>query len=789
MPDTPTCEGSAAELVSASEALSELQKVLESQRFSNLERLRNFLRYVVEETLSGRSDQLKEMVIAMEAFGRDGSYDPRLDATVRVQAGRLRLALKEYYETQGRDDPVIIGIPKGSYAPVFLRRQGRIGPSLPEAGPSIQLPPFLPRKAMILLGFAAAALAATGIGVGVLLYAHRAPALTDKDTIVLADFANTTGDPVFDGALKQALSVGLEQSPFLNILSDQKIAAELLLMGRAPNQTMAPEVARELCQRVGGKVMLSGSIGKLDNLYVIGVTAANCATGDTLDREQVRAESKAHVLKALDEAASRLRAKLGESLTSVQKYDTPLEQATTPSLPALQAYSAAIKARRANDNSSSILLFQRAIELDPNFAMAYSRLGVTYFGVGQPTRARDYSAKAFQLRGRVTEHERLYIESHYYHFATGQLEKAAQVYEQWKQLYPHDSVPSGNLAVIGCNFGNYEAGVAEYGEALRKDPDASYSYTDLAEALLNLNRVAEASAVLEEMQRRKLESVDTLFTGYLRAFLRDDGAEMQRQLAAGAGNPTAQTFLFFMQSDTEAYHGRLAAAREFTQDAVAWAIRAEANEMGAVWQINAALREAEFGNSVLAAQQADAALALSSGKDVRTLAALTFARASQGSRARQMASELEKEFPSDTMLHTYWLPTIEAAIEIDRNNPAGALGQLRPAMPYELGQPPPFQPMLLGPIYPAYLRGQALLIERQGGAAAVEFRKLIDHPGVVMNYPLAALARLGLARSYALQNDSANARASYGEFFALWRDADPGIPVFQQAKAEYLRLK
>jgi tetratricopeptide (TPR) repeat protein len=527
----------------------------------------------------------------------------------------------------------------------------------------------------------------------------------------------------------------------------------------------------------------------LGNLYIIGLTASNCATGDTLVKEQVRAEGKPYVLKALDQAAIDLRAKLGESLASVRKYDTPLEQATTPSLPALQAYSAAIQARRTSDDGSSIPLLERAIELDPSFAMAYSRLGVAYFGLAQFARAQESSAKAFQLRSRVSEHERLYIEAHYYHFALGQLEKAAQVYAQWEQMYPHDPVPSGNLAVIDCAFGNYDAAVTEYRQALRKDPNMSYGYTNLAEALLNLNRVPEATAVLDEMQRRKLESVDTRFVAYLRAFLQGDKAEMERQLSTATGNSTAQTFLFFAQANTEAYYGRVDKAREFTQDAVAWAIRSGTNEIGAVWQVNGALREAEAGNFSNSAQQAAGALALDGGKNVRTLAALAYARAGQAVRARGLALELEKQFPFDTLLHAYWLPTITAAIELSQHSPAKALEYLQAAAPYELGQAPPFQPTLLGPMYPPYLRGQALLLAKDGGAAEAEFRKIIDHPGVIMNYPLGALARLGLARAYALQNDTAKARSAYQEFFVLWRDADSDIPIFQEAHAEFNRLQ
>ena len=419
--------------------------------------------------------------------------------------------------------------------------------------------------------------------------------------------------------------------------------------------------------------------------------------------------------------------------------------------------------------------------------MAYALLGSVYFGQGQPELAGENEQKAFLLRDRASERERFYIESHYYHFSTRQLEKTAQVYEQWRQIYPRDWYPSCGLGIIHSVYGDYENAVNDFRASLEKDPTISINYLNLAQALFNLGRIEDAGAVLDEMQKRKLDTQDA--TRYLLAFLRGDTPEMERQVSAAAGNLGAATFVFFAQSDTEAYHGRLAKAREFTQEAVAAAIRSDAKETAAVWQADAALREAEFGNFTQAVQQAAGALTISNSKDVRVLAALAFARGGRVAQAQTMAAELKERFPNDTLLNAYWLPTIVAAIELEQHNDARALDDLQAASPYELAQPSPFPPAQLGPMYPVYLRGAAFLLGRRGSEAASEFHKIVSHPGVVVNYPLGALAHLGLARAYVLQHDQAKARIAYQEFLSLWKEADPAIPVLRQAKTEYAALQ
>jgi Tfp pilus assembly protein PilF len=618
------------------------------------------------------------------------------------------------------------------------------------------------------------------------LYTRRTHALTERDTIVLADFENKTGDPVFDDMLKQALAVDLGQSPFLNILSDRKVAATLRLMGRSPEQPVTGEVARELCQRVGSKAMLAGSISSLGNEYIIGLNAINCSTGDTLVAEQARASGKGEVLKSLDDSASAMRTKLGESLASVQKSATPIEEATTSSLEALKAYSMGRKIQSQKGDVAGLPYYQRAVELDPSFAVAYGSMAVSYSNLGQATHARENAKKAFDLRERVSEPEKYRISAFYYSFVTGELDKARQTYELWKQSYPRNEIPPRNLGDIYMRLGQWEKALRETEDSLRLEQNSIVTASNLAQIELALNRTEEARRTVEQALARKLDAYLLRLTMYETAFLRGDQEAMQQQLAWVAGRSGEEDWLLSAQSDTEAYFGRLAKAREFSQRAVDSARRADAKETAALWQANAALREAEFGNTTSARQDAIAALALVSGKDVRSVAALALARAGDAAQAQKLADRLNKDLPQDTTVQGYWLPSTRAAIELNAKNATRAVELLKTAAPYELGQCEPFQ---FGMMYPAYLRGQAYLLARHGKEAAAEFQKMIDHRGIVLNFPLGALAHLGLARAYAVAGDAAKSRKSYQDFLALWKDADPDIPIHQQAKAEFAKLQ
>jgi DNA-binding winged helix-turn-helix (wHTH) protein/tetratricopeptide (TPR) repeat protein len=662
---------------------------------------------------------------------------------------------------------------------------------LPEtaAEPASAAPALLtksPARRWWIVATVAALVAAAGV-TGYLYYLYRAPLLTEKDSIVLADFENSTGDSVFDDALKQGLAVQLGQSPYLSILSDEKVRETLKLMGRAPGDRITPDLARDLCQRASSKAYLSGTIARLGNQYVIGVSAVNCRTGDVIAQEQAEADQKESVLKVLGQESKELRKKLGESFGSIQKYDTPIEQATTPSLEALKAYSLGAKTSHETGEVAAIPSFKRAIELDPEFALAYVRLGGTYVALGEPSLAAENLQRAYDLRKDVTENEQFEIAAYYYNGVTGELEKAIQICETWARAYPRDWHPH---QVLGYNYelmGRYEKAVSENMEAIRLDPDVGLLYSNLMEVYTSLNRLAEAKATYRRALDRKLDGTWLHTDMYMIAILEGDAAEMQRQIALSADMPGAEDWALTTQSDTAAYFGHLAKAREFSDRAVESARRNDLKEVAAIWKLNGAMREAEFGNVEQARLAVEEGLKLATTRDSEILAAAVFARTGDASRAEALADKLHKQFPDSTELNSYWLPSVRAAILLLRNNPAAALKILEPAATYELGYP---RPQLEGGslLYPAYLRGQAYLLLHQGKEAALEFQKFQDQRAVVVNCHLGALARVWLGRAYASRGDIGKARAAYQDFFTLWKDADPGIPIFREAKTEYSKL-
>ena len=609
--------------------------------------------------------------------------------------------------------------------------------------------------------------------------------LTEKDTVVLADFDNKTGDAVFDDALKQALAVDLGQSPFLNILSERRVGETMQLMGRKPGDKITLDVAREICLRTGTKALLNGSISRLGTQYVIGLEAINCNTGDVLAKEQGEASSKESVLKTLDQVATSMRTKLGESLASVQKFDVPIE-ATTNSLDALKAFSMGVRVAREKGPAEAISFYKRAIELDPNFATAYALLGLNYSNLGQPTRAAQELEKAYQLRDRVSEREKLRISANYYYIVTGELEKEAQTYQLWVQSYPNDSVPHGNLGANYSALGQYDQALPELKRGIALAPDTVVGYQNIGLVYLALGQFDKAKAALDSAAALKLDAGSLHLMAYYLAFLQNDSGAMAQHVAWGAGKPGDEDPLLAAQSDTEGYYGRLGAARDFARRAVDSAVRADSKETAALWQVSGALREAEFGNAAQARQAANAALSLSPGRDVKVLAAVAFARAGDIPHARSLADELEKAYPTNTTLKLYWFPIVRAAIALGNQKPGDAMVALEAVAPYEFGEPPPFQ---IGTIYAAYIRGEAYLANHNGAAAAREFQKFLDHRGLAVNYPLASLAHLGLARAYVLAGDSAKAKATYRDFLSLWKDADPEIPILKEANAEYAKLQ
>jgi serine/threonine protein kinase/Flp pilus assembly protein TadD len=617
--------------------------------------------------------------------------------------------------------------------------------------------------------------------------APQASKLNEKDIIVLADFANTTGDPVFNNTLKQGLAVSLLQSPFLNILSDSRVAATLTMMTRPRNTQLTSEVAREICQRTHGKAYIGGSISALGKQYVLGLQAASCETGELIVEEQATADRKEEVLSALGKAAAKLREKLGESLASVTKYNQPLEEATTASLEALQQYSEQLRIMLEQGDATALPYGKRAIELDPDFAMAYAALGANYSNLNQPSLARENFQKAYDLRDRVTQRERFPIEAFYFSYVNGEIEKAIQVYNEWARIYPAASTPHDDLGASYMTLGRYEKGAEETNAGLRLEPDDVLGYGNLADDYSALNRFKDAHAVLDQASTRKLDSQYLHLERYHLAFLENDLAAMQEQSSWATGKPGVEDAQRSDESDTEAYAGRLRRARELTRQAVDSAKRGGSADTAAYWQVNEALREAEFGNAALARQAAADAISLSSTPDIELLAALALARSGDAVQSSALADKIAAEFDRDTMIQAYWLPTIRAAIAIDRGDAQKAIELLSMASEYELGEP--VQWPAHGTLYPVYVRGEAYLRAGDGVHAVTEFQKMIDHRGIVSNVPLGALAHLQLARAHKLAGDAAKAREAYAAFLVVWKDADPDIPILKQAKAEYAKLK
>jgi len=614
---------------------------------------------------------------------------------------------------------------------------------------------------------------------------HRSAVLTEKDSVVLADFANSTGDPVFDDALKQGLATSLQQSPFLNILSDSKVAATLRLMGRPPDQHITGDVARELCQRAYSKAVIAGSIASLGSHYVVGLNAIDCQTGDSLAREQAQAESKEGVLTALNEAATKFRERLGESLSTIKRYDTPVTEATTTSLEALKAFSTGRKIAFTKGDAASIPYYEKAIELDPNFALVYGNLAVAYGHLGQSIRASENARKAFELGQHISEREKYRIIAFYQKYGPGDLEKSNQTCEQWEQAYPREALSHIMEADNYSMMGQWEKAFQEAQQSVSLEPDNGYGYSNEAWSLFALNRPDEVKATVERALAHQLDSYFLRLALYQYAFLKGDQTTMKQELSWGTGRSGEEDWLLSAQSDTEAYFGRLAKAREFSERAIDSAKHADAKETAALWQANAALREVEFGNAGTGKERALAALALSTGRRVTVLVALALARAGDIAGAQRLADSLERDFPESLVTQFYWLPSIHAAIELHNNNAARTVEMLETAEPYELGQ---CQPLQVGMMYPTYIRGLAFLSARQGAEAAREFQKIIDGRGVVLNFPVGALARLGLARAYAMMGDSAKAKAAYQDFLGLWKDADADLPILKQARTEYAQL-
>ena len=644
-----------------------------------------------------------------------------------------------------------------------------------------------PKRSIALAG---AALVALVTAAYLYLWSHREPRLTDKDTIVLADFDNRTGDAIFDETLTQGLAVQLRQSPFLSILPDERIHRTLRLMGKPEDTRLTPEIAREICERIDGAAVLDGSIANLGSRYILELRARNCRTGAHLDQQQVQIARKEDVLNALTQVSSKFRARVGESLSTIQSHDTPLPEATTPSLEALKVYSEGIKFQGSTSPLAALRFFQRAIEIDPKFAMSYARMGWIYSDLDEFDLSAESTRKAYEFQDRANDAERFYISVSYDRNATGDLERARQTAELWVQTYPRDLFPHAALAgMLNTVSGKYEQALEQARIAVELDPDFGMAYYGLARRNLILGRLSEAENILQRASDRKLGIQELLGLRYEIAFLKDDQVGMDHAVAVGEGKPEAEAMLADHEAFALAYTGRLQQARIKLRRAVDFAREAGHRERAAEWQAGGALWEALFGNAGAARQGTIGALGLSKGREVQYTAALTLALSGDSSQSQAHANDLERRFPEDTCVRYSYLPVLRAQLALNQGEPMKAVEFLDVAVPYELGIPRVHGNLGFGALYPIYLRGEAWLAAREGVKAAVEFQKILDHRAIVVSDPIGAVVRLQLGRAFVLAGDKTKAKAAYQDFLTLWTDADTGIPILKQAKMEYARLQ
>jgi eukaryotic-like serine/threonine-protein kinase len=721
------------------------------------------------------------------------------DGSLRVAVGKLREALDD-----NADDPRYIQtIPKRGYR--FLVPEVRRIDAAYQAAHEIVAPredPELlktdatpvavsPKHNPLLRNgiVALAALILTSVGTFLLQQRTHAKPLTDKDVLVLADFANTTGDPVFDGTLRQGLSIQLEQSPFLSIVSDEKIQQTLSLMGQPADAKLVSAIAREVCQRTASAAVLNGSIARIGTRYLLTLKAVNCESGKTLASTEEQASDENHVLNALGKVSVEIRNKLGESLSTIQKFDTPLEEATTPSLEALKAFTSAMQTLRTRGPEAATPFFKHAVELDPNFAVAYAYLGVQATTGLQPSLSVDYRTKAYQLRNRVSEAEKYWITATYHKGVTGNIPKAIEACDLWIQDYPRSELPHVYLgAAVLPVVGQYERAVEESSEGVRLRPDFALAYAFRIRAYTALNRFDEANATYAQALERKLHTSYIDAVMYFLAFAQNDTAAMVQHVAKVESLPKWDHQILSMEGDTAAYSGRLKDARELSRRAMDRAQRAGEKDAPALYSGTSALREVWFGNTGEARRRATLALKLSSGRDLQYFAALVFAYTRDDARAKVLADDLDKRFPEDTIVQFNYLPSVRGRLALNKGDASGAIQVLGIAAPYELGETRAID-LDWTAMFPVFVRGEAYLAARRGSEAAAEFQKILDHRGLVLNQPIGALAHLGLGRAYVLEGNLSKAKAAYEDFLTLWKDADRDIPVLQQAKAEYGKLR
>jgi DNA-binding winged helix-turn-helix (wHTH) protein/tetratricopeptide (TPR) repeat protein len=741
--------------------------------------------------------------IRQELWSQDTFVE--FDRALNTAVAKLRAALSDSAE----NPRFLETIPRRGYrfiSPIFISptvpqpEQAAPGSSEPipptsavsisGRGPAAEPPPVVAspatRRWLPTVAIATALLAA--VGIGLYWYQHRNPfRITTKDTVVLADFVNTTGENVFDDSLREALEIGLQQSPFVNVLSDRKVGQILKQMARSPEERLTGRTAVEVCQRANSKVTVEGSIAALGTTYLIGLAAIRCDNGELLANEQLQAKRREDVVDILGRATSRLRARLGESLPSIQKFNAPLEQATTASIDALRAYTLALSTWDKKGDRDSLPFFKQATDLDPNFAMAYGGLATIYRNMGEMKLARENAANAYALRTRVTEPERATIEARYYAYVTGELEKAVEVHTQEVQNYPQSAGAHNHLAIDQGELGLYEESTEGFRKALTFDPARAVTYSNLATGLLALNRLDEASSVLADASQRKLQTDGMLQVNYWIAFVRGDTGQKQHVLQLSSERPGAKPLLLSEQSTTEAYYGHFAKSRELSREAANLMERNGDKESAAVCLAQAAVREAEVGNYAHAKEFLSQAQRLSQGQDVIALAALAMARMGNKKQAERLSLGLDNAWPVGTYVQKYWLPLIRAEIHLQNRQASKAIDDLAAVTPpLEFASPPALG---VATLYPTFVRGQAYLAAGDGGKAITEFQKLADHRSFMVNYPLWPLSRVELAHAYARTGDLGQARQSCDEFFQMWKSADRDLPSMKEAQGDCLKIR
>lgn len=619
---------------------------------------------------------------------------------------------------------------------------------------------------------------------------HSPSKLTDKDTIVLADFANTTGDPVFDLTLRQGMAVQLDQSPFLSLISEARIHRVLGLMGQPPDALLTPEIAREICERTASRAVLDGSIASLGSRYVLGLRATNCSTGEILAEEQVQAATKEDVLRAMTQIASKFRTRVGESISTVAKHNTPLAEATTSSLDALKAYSTGLALVSSKGEAAAAPFFRRATEIDAEFAMAYARLGLVYGHTGESALSAESTRKAYNLRNRASDEEKFFITASFDARVTGNIEKAIETCEAWAQAYPREVLPHAFLAgFIYVAPGRYDKAIEEGQKVLALDPDFTVGYNLLAADYVDVDNLPDAEDTIRRAAARELGIVDFIVQRYDIAFIKDDKPAMEREEKLAMGIPGAEDWVVDHKAFALAYTGHLREARTMVQRAVDLTRQADHRERAALFEAGKAVWEAFFGNTSAARQNASTALALSNDREVEYGSALALAISGDSSGSQSLAADLDARFPEDSSVKFSYLPTLQALLALNDGEPKQAIERLRTSIPYEFGSQLSTIHGNFGALYSVYVRGEVRLALHQGIEAAAEFQKILDHRGVVVSDPVGAMAMLQLARADVLGGDKVKGKAAYQKFLALWKDADPEVPVFIQAKAEYALLQ